>query len=56
MRCVFLKEEQEDDEIDVMVTGNTTSEGTKTYTAMGSGNLFAGLFAEDFADASSRLG
>ena len=52
MRCVFLKEEQEDDEIDVISSATPPAEGTqKTYTAMGSETYLQDSLLEDFADA-----
>jgi len=51
MRCVFLKEEQEDDEIDVITSATPPAEGTqKTYTAMGSETYLQDSLLEDFAD------
>ena len=51
LRCVFLKEEQEDDEIDVRTSATPPAEGTqKTYTAMGSETYLQDSLLEDFAD------
>ena len=51
LRCVFLKGEQEDDEIDVIPSATPPAEGTqKTYTAMGSETYLQDSFLEDFAD------
>jgi hypothetical protein len=51
LRCVFLKEEQEDDSDNVISSATPPAEGTqKTYTAMGSETYLQDSLLEDFAD------